>query len=212
MVSTDEREKLKEELKMEILAELKTNSELSNPKKFVPGMNSVLVKWFKGDDKKNAYSKTKMHLLFGDKQHRVWDNVRALTRLIFDTNSGAKLNLCNQKQVEHVADTLCETIYSLRMGVFKIKRRRKQMETKEIEKLYHLLDDLVDDYRDLSGVSKAQNEIWNYLDLQGIIGNSGISPRRKALNNLIDSLEAESEKQGFIYGFRYAAALFSEIK
>lgn len=62
-----------------------------------------------------------MYKVFKNDQHKVWDNIRALTRQIFQASSQAGLRNIDQEQVERVADTICETIYSLRKEIIEKK-------------------------------------------------------------------------------------------
>lgn len=103
-------EKLKEELKAEILEELKAE----NSKKSVPGLEVIRKKWFNGPDSRNKYSSSLMHQMFGNDQHRIWDNVRSLARIIFGMKSQVRLSSVDQKELEMVCESLCELIYKLK--------------------------------------------------------------------------------------------------
>lgn len=103
-------EKLKEELKAEILEELKAE----NSKKSVPGLEVIRKKWFNGSDSRNKYNGSLMHKMFGNDQHRVWDNVRGLARIVFGVKSQVRLSTVDQKKLETVCDSLCELIYKLK--------------------------------------------------------------------------------------------------
>lgn len=114
-MQVDEREQLKAEIRAEILSEIEKKSH-----KVIPGLEAVREKWFIGSDKRFKYSGSKMERLFGANQHKVWDAVRAATRLVLGKDYCAQLNSLDQRKVERVADTICETIYSLRKEVFEI--------------------------------------------------------------------------------------------
>lgn len=107
-------EKLKAEileaLKAEILEELQINS-----RKRVPGLEIVRKKWFYGlDGKHSHYENSKMDSLFGNDQHRIWEAVRSLTRIIFEKECQIQLRDCNQDEILRVADALCDYIYLLK--------------------------------------------------------------------------------------------------
>lgn len=103
-------EKLKEELKAEILEELKTE----NSRKSVLGLEVIRKKWFNGPNNRDKYSNSLMSKMFGNDQHRVWDNVRGLARIIFGVKSQVRLSSVDQKKLEMVCDSLCELIYRLK--------------------------------------------------------------------------------------------------
>lgn len=103
-------EKLKEELKAEILEELK--AEVS--KKSIPGLEAIRKKWFNGPDNRNKYNNSLMYKRFANDQHRVWDNVRGLARIIFGVKSQVRLSSVDQKKLEMVCNSLCELIYKLK--------------------------------------------------------------------------------------------------
>lgn len=107
-MSTEERELLKAELREEILEELARKSN-----RRALGIESVRKKWFIGPDKRNPYSNSEMYKVFRNDQHKVWEAIRTLTRLIFHKGSCAQLENLDQEKVEHVADALCELVYSL---------------------------------------------------------------------------------------------------
>ncbi len=107
-MNADERELLKAELREEILEEL---SRKSNRRAL--GLETVRKKWFFGPNKKFQFENSKMAQFFGTDQHKVWDAVRSLTRLIFHKGSCSQLENLNQEKVEYVANALCELVYSL---------------------------------------------------------------------------------------------------
>lgn len=105
-------EKIKEELKREILEELKNNSA---SRKSVPALEKVKAKWFYGPDARNRYNGSLMDQLFGNpEQHRIWDAVRLLVRIIFCKKSTVGLSDVDQEKLERVCDSLCKCIYSLK--------------------------------------------------------------------------------------------------
>lgn len=104
----NEREQLKAEIMEEILEELAKKSN-----KPVPALENVRKKWFNGPDKRFKYSNSKMQQVFGDNQHRVWDAIRSLTRLVFNKSQCSQLRDIDQEKVEKVANSICEMVYSL---------------------------------------------------------------------------------------------------
>lgn len=109
-MDAEERELLKAELRAEILEEL---SRKSNRR--APGIEAVRKKWFQGENKINPYFDSEMDKVFGSDQHKVWEAVRTLTRLIFHKGSCSQLENLDQNKVEYVADALCELVHSLEM-------------------------------------------------------------------------------------------------
>lgn len=72
----------------------------------------------------------------------------------------------------------------------------------EVGRLFENLDNLIDDYVDLEDRSKASNKMLEYLKEK--------EPEHKGFvraEDLLNELTYENEKQGFIYGFKYAVAL-----
>lgn len=106
-------EKLKQELKQEILEELKSYT--SNRR--IPGLEAVRKKWFNGPNSRDKYTDSLMYKMFKNDQHRVWESVRTLTRLIFSMKSQVRLSSVDQTDVERVADALCKLIYSLKQEI-----------------------------------------------------------------------------------------------
>jgi len=105
-------EKLKEELKREILEELKDNSA---SRKNVPALEKVKAKWFHGPDARNKYNGSLMDKAFGSpEQHKIWDAVRLLVRITFRKKSTAALSDVDSEKLERVCDSLCKCIYSLK--------------------------------------------------------------------------------------------------
>ena len=113
-----DRETLKQEIKEEILKELKERS-----RKNVPAIETIRKKWFNGPDPNYRYSGSEMEKLFGSYgQHRVWDALRTLTRLIFGKDNQAQLQNVDPKELEHVMNALCEYVYNL---------KKEQLESKK---------------------------------------------------------------------------------
>lgn len=110
----DDREKLKAEIREEILAEIERKSN-----KAVPGLENIREKWFNGEDKYHKYDNSKMQQLFGNNQHHVWDAARTLTRVILRKDYCAQLRSLDQNEVEEVMNKICETVYSLGVEVLK---------------------------------------------------------------------------------------------
>ena len=104
----NEREQLKAEIREEILEELAKKSN-----KPVPALENVRKKWFNGPDKRFKYNNSKMQQVFGNNQHRVWDAIRTLTRLIFHKGTCSQLRDIDQEKVEKVANSICEMVYLL---------------------------------------------------------------------------------------------------
>lgn len=103
-------EKLKKELKSEILEELKSETS----RKSVPGLEAIRKKWFNGSNNRDKYNDSLMYKMFQNDQHRVWGNVRGLARIIFGVKSQVRLSSVDQKKLEMVCDSLCELIYKLK--------------------------------------------------------------------------------------------------
>lgn len=110
-------ERLKEELREEILAEIRNDI---STRKNVDSLEKVKAKYFYGPNKKDRYIGSKMYTLFGSSgQHRVWDAVRTLTRIIFNKKSQAQLATVDQDEVERVCDLLCELVCNLKTEMIK---------------------------------------------------------------------------------------------
>lgn len=82
---------------------------------------------------------------------------------------------------------------------------------KEIEKIYNNLDRLIDNYADFDFKcetnAKAEQKINALARSQ--------SPDKGMILDVLDAVndaEADSERQGFIYGFSYAMKLVSQCK
>lgn len=110
----DDRELLKQEIKTEIMEELNAARSM----KQIPGLKKVKEKWFFGPDKNFKYSNSVMDKMFGCyNQHRVWDSVRQLTRIIFSATYLSELTRLDQDKIEYVADRLCTEICELRKEI-----------------------------------------------------------------------------------------------
>lgn len=72
---------------------------------------------------------------------------------------------------------------------------------KEIEKIWNLFDKLCSSYRELPEKEES------YLQVERSVENG--AGKAEILKN-VQNYAADSEKQGFIYGFQYAAAILTE--
>lgn len=100
----------KQELKQEILEELMVKK--SN--KSIPGLEAIKKKWFNGSNPENKYRDSVMEKRFGSYgQHKVWDAMRTLARLIFHKTYQSELQRVEQEKLEHVCNALCELVCSL---------------------------------------------------------------------------------------------------
>lgn len=106
----DDLEKLKQELKAELLEELK----VEGARKSVPGLEAIRKKWFNGTDIRNKYNDSEMYKRFGNDQHKIWDHVRGITRIVFGVKNQARLSIVDQEKLEKVCDDLCQIICDLR--------------------------------------------------------------------------------------------------
>lgn len=109
-----ELKNLKEEIKQDILRELE---ESRATRRTPSGMEKVKAKWMYGPDAKYRYTDSVLEKLFGTNQHKVWDATRSLVRLIFHKDNQSQLANVDQELLEHVCDTLFETVYRLRKEV-----------------------------------------------------------------------------------------------
>lgn len=73
---------------------------------------------------------------------------------------------------------------------------------KEIEKIWNLFDRLCSSYQELPETEEA------YLQVEKSVENG--AGKAEVLKH-VQNYATDSEKQGFIYGFRYAAALLMEV-
>lgn len=121
----DDRELLKQEIKTEIMEELNADRSM----KQVPGLKKVKEKWFFGPDKNFKYSDSVMSKMFGSyNQHKVWESVRHLTRIVFGATYQPELTRLDQDKIEYVADRLCTLICELRK---EIKAKGEERNDKE---------------------------------------------------------------------------------
>lgn len=78
-----------------------------------------------------------------------------------------------------------------------------------VKKIFHNIDRLFDDYHELPEVREADEELKKYLKENFQDGGTAkIKDRWLELTDMVNHAEAESELQGFIFGFRYAVELF----
>ena len=109
-MTAEERELIKAELREELLEEIARKSN-----RRAPGIETVRKKWFTGPNKMYQYSNSEMDKIFGADQHKVWDAIRTLTRLIFGKSSCSQLEFLEQDAVEDVTERLCKIVYDLRI-------------------------------------------------------------------------------------------------
>ena len=111
-MTPEERELLKEELRAELMEEFNKKSH-----KQVQALVSISKKWFNGPNKNFKWSDSKMQRIFGSHdQHKVYEAIRTLTRLIFGKSVAVQLRDEDQKEVEKVANAICELVYSLKVN------------------------------------------------------------------------------------------------
>lgn len=72
-----------------------------------------------------------------------------------------------------------------------------------ISKLYYQLDHFIDDYADLEEMVAARDICYDRIENLF----TGDEKKIDEIESLIGDLVAESERQGFIYGFKCAALL-----
>ena len=89
-------------------------------------MEKIKAKWMYGPDARYRYSDSVLDKLFGNNQHKAWDAVRSLTRLIFSKGNQSQLANVDQELLEHVCDKLFETVYELRKEVVEKDERLNQ--------------------------------------------------------------------------------------
>ena len=75
---------------------------------------------------------------------------------------------------------------------------------KDVEKLYY---QVTDEFKELEDTTKANNTLQEVLD--DLSGRFIESKTVNRLSDLIGDLCAETEKQGFVFGFQYAVRLFT---
>ena len=69
-----------------------------------------------------------------------------------------------------------------------------------IDKIFDNFEALYEDYTDMPKTCEKRNETFSYLEEKGIDMDD--------VGNYILSLISEYERQGFLYGFRYAVMIF----
>ncbi|MDR2025356.1 MAG: hypothetical protein LBQ71_19425 [Hungatella sp.] len=109
-------EKIKAELKREILAEISNDMP---SRKNVDSLERIKTKYFYGPNMNDRHNGSRMQKLFGNDQHRVWDAVRTLTRIIFDKKNQGQLTFADQDEVERVCDSVCYLVCSLKAEMLK---------------------------------------------------------------------------------------------
>ena len=79
------------------------------------------------------------------------------------------------------------------------------------KRIFHHIDELFDDYHELPEVREADEELKKYLK-ENFLDGEGEEVQKKwlELTDMVNHAEAESELQGFIFGFRYAVELFAK--
>lgn len=74
-----------------------------------------------------------------------------------------------------------------------------------ISKLYYEFDNLVGGYVDLEETAAARDTCYEYIESLF----AGDKKKIDEIESLIGDVAAGSERQGFIYGFKYAALLLA---
>lgn len=69
-----------------------------------------------------------------------------------------------------------------------------------VDKIFDNFEILYDGYTDMPKPRAVRAELFGYLEEKGV--------DMPEAENYVTSLASEYEKQGFLYGFRYACALF----
>lgn len=77
--------------------------------------------------------------------------------------------------------------------------------TDAIDKIFNNLDRLIDDYNDFPETTESENKFWEYAD-RNILKNTQLNIRE--FENVLCDVTYNHQRQGFIYGFQYAADLF----
>lgn len=78
---------------------------------------------------------------------------------------------------------------------------------KEIEKIFNNFDKLYDNWEDFEETLKCREVLWDYMKSHNFFGKAEISQTELKLDEHIGTLETQMERQGFVYGFRYAVSL-----
>lgn len=95
--------------------------------------------------------------------------------------------------------TICYTLNKYTKGGLKLSNIA-------LENIYNNLNLLINDCRDLSDTEKAENNFWDYVK-QNILEDSEPSME---FENALYSVAYYNQKQGFIYGFKYAIELLGK--
>lgn len=74
-----------------------------------------------------------------------------------------------------------------------------------IDKIFNNLDRLIDCYADLPETAEAEQKFWEYVEQDIFPGTE--NPKKARFENALYGLASCKEKQGFFYGFSYAATL-----
>ena len=75
-----------------------------------------------------------------------------------------------------------------------------------IEKLFENIEELID-FEPTEKQKEADVKVFEFLDKLGISNTTNKKDLLFEIESLIGALEMESEKQGFMYGFKYAMQL-----
>lgn len=113
IVTEKELEELKQQLKDELRKELVLKKTSSAP---VP-LAEVKRRWFYSNttDRYIEYADSVMGREFSTYDlHKIWENVRNLTRLIMDKGNYKQLECCDHEVCNKVCDELCKTVFDLR--------------------------------------------------------------------------------------------------
>ena len=88
------------------------------------------------------------------------------------------------------------------------QERREKMNTGAIDKLYSYLSG-ENDYADLPETEKARRKVEAYA-MSDLLSSDDREARKQwiGLEKVVSDFAIENERQGFIYGFRYACELF----
>lgn len=69
-----------------------------------------------------------------------------------------------------------------------------------VDKIFDNFEMLYENYTDMPETRKARNDLFRHMEAEGM--------DLKKTEHYISGLISEYERQGFVYGFRYAASLF----
>ncbi len=81
------------------------------------------------------------------------------------------------------------------------------MNTDAIDKIFSNFHKLVDNYHDLQETKDAEENFWEYAE-QNILRNTELNIRE--FENAFYNVTHKYQRQGFIYGFRYAVDLLKK--